>query len=61
MGQKPKDIDQVKRVADYFKVSLDELVFGETSASQNQKLVTILTNELLNKKLEIKITGVLSD
>ncbi|MDA9189511.1 helix-turn-helix domain-containing protein [bacterium] len=27
-GQKPRDIDQVKRVADFFRVSIDELCFG---------------------------------
>lgn len=27
-GQKPRDIDQVKLVADYFGVSMDELCFG---------------------------------
>lgn len=29
VGQKPRDIDQVKRVADYFGVSLNYLCFGE--------------------------------
>ena len=28
-GQKPRDIDQVKRVADHFGVSLNYLCFGE--------------------------------
>lgn len=27
-GQKPQNIEQVKLVADYFKISLDELCFG---------------------------------
>jgi transcriptional regulator with XRE-family HTH domain len=27
-GSKPRDFDQVKRVADYFGVSLDELTYG---------------------------------
>ena len=27
-GSKPRDLDQVKRVADYFQVSLDFLVYG---------------------------------
>jgi transcriptional regulator with XRE-family HTH domain len=29
-GQRPRDITQVKAIANYFKVSLDELVFAET-------------------------------
>jgi hypothetical protein len=28
-GSKPRDLDQVKKVADHFKVSLDFLVYGE--------------------------------
>lgn len=26
-GQKPRDIEQVKKVADFFKISVDELCF----------------------------------
>ena len=29
-GSKPRDFDQVKRVADHFNLSLDELVYGES-------------------------------
>lgn len=29
-GQKPRDIDQVKLVADYFGISIDELCFGSS-------------------------------
>jgi len=32
-GQKPRDIDQVKQVADYFGVSIDELCFGLQATS----------------------------
>ncbi len=28
-GAKPRDFDQVKKVADYLKITLDELVYGE--------------------------------
>ena len=28
-GQKPRNIEQVKKVANYFEVSMDQLVFGE--------------------------------
>jgi len=31
MGQSPKDITQVKRVADIFGISVDTLVFGDSS------------------------------
>lgn len=30
IGQKPRDIQQVKKVAEYFGVSLDYLCFGKT-------------------------------
>ena len=31
-GVEPRSLSQVKRVADYFGVSIDELCFGESSA-----------------------------
>lgn len=33
-GQKPRDLNQVKKVANYFDVSLDYLAFGEISESK---------------------------
>lgn len=30
-GQKPRDIEQVKKVADFFKISVDELCFSDVS------------------------------
>jgi transcriptional regulator with XRE-family HTH domain len=30
-GQPPRDVRQLKKVADYFKVTLDQLVFGNES------------------------------
>lgn len=32
-GQEPRSLDQIKKVADYFKVSLDELCFGVKASS----------------------------
>ncbi len=33
MNQKPKDVEQVKRVADVFQVTLDHLLFGNATES----------------------------
>ena len=35
-GQKPRDIDQVKRVADHFGVSINNLCFGEIEKSNRE-------------------------
>lgn len=32
-GQKPKDLDSVKRVADHFNISIDQLCYGNVSGS----------------------------
>jgi hypothetical protein len=45
MNQKPKDVEQVKRVADVFQVSLDHLLFGnaaenKTSRNENQDWIS---------------------
>ena len=38
-GSKPRDLDQVKKIADHFKVSLDYLVYGiEPEVRQNSPL-----------------------
>jgi len=34
-GQKPRDLNQVKKVADYFGVSIDFLAFGIQSKTHN--------------------------
>lgn len=34
MNQKPKNVEQVKRVADVFQITLDHLLFGNASESQ---------------------------
>lgn len=39
MNQKPKDIEQVKRVADVFQVTVDHLLFGKPNP-----IVTALAN-----------------
>jgi len=48
MGQSPKNIDQVKRVADLFRVSLDHLLYGDG------KMQTDLVSELKSKRFEIR-------
>jgi transcriptional regulator with XRE-family HTH domain len=42
-GTSPKNIDQVKKVADYFEVSIDYLCFGQT---QNQSEISEYTDEI---------------
>ena len=37
-GSKPRDLDQVKRVADHFNVSLDILVYGEEKIKKTSPL-----------------------
>jgi len=37
MNQKPKDVEQVKRVADVFQVSIDHLLFGDATKNQTSK------------------------
>jgi len=60
-GQKPKDIEQVKKVASYFSVSLDEFCFGKQNDISNyfnpvekaSPLKEILENEIYAGKFEV--------
>jgi len=47
-GQAPKNLDQVKRVADLLHVTLDHLLYGE-------EVTQSLMNELLSKRFEVRI------
>jgi len=38
-GLEPKNLSQVKKVADYFNVTLDYLCFGEISEHKNNNLI----------------------
>ena len=49
MGQAPKNINQVKRVADLFNVTIDHLIYGETKAEHS------IINDLVSKRFEIRI------
>lgn len=55
-GQKPKNIEQVKVVADFFNMSLDELCFGE-KPRENVSVSTGNAKDLEKYKSEI-LTGV---
>ena len=45
LGNSPKNIAQVKTVADHFGITIDELVFG---ASKNKKAKPVEQTDLLN-------------
>lgn len=49
-AQKPKNVDQLKLVADHFGITIDELLYGEL---QNKK--PSLEELILDKRFEIKI------
>lgn len=52
-GQKPRDIDQVKRVADHFGVSLNYLCFGEIEKAN--KDLSEFRDEILAGVFEVVI------
>ncbi len=45
-GSKPRDFDQVKRVADYFDVTLDMLVYGANPATERKNTIDELKEEI---------------
>ena len=45
-GQSPRDISQVKKVAEYFKITVDELCFGE-EPKQKRSILEEKTDEIL--------------
>ena len=51
-GQTPKDIKQVKRVADYFSVSLDQLFFPNLVHKTNP-LKSVLEDEVFAGEFEV--------
>lgn len=53
MNQKPKDVEQVKRVADVFQISLDHLLFG--NAKDSQTTVISDSKDWITGTFEIKI------
>ena len=55
MNQKPKDVEQVKRVADIFQVSLDHLLFGEPKPMETNKNTYPEFEHLMNGRFEIRI------
>lgn len=57
-GQKPRDMNQVKKVAEVLGVSLDNLLFGEgkdSSRVSKNMLGVLLSEEWIGGKFEIKI------
>jgi hypothetical protein len=52
-GQKPRDIDQVKRVADHFGVSINNLCFGEIEKANRE--LTDFRDEILAGVFEVVI------
>lgn len=44
-GQAPKNIEQVKKVADYFGISIDELVFGNKSIEKFKSILREFTED----------------
>jgi transcriptional regulator with XRE-family HTH domain len=62
-GSKPRDINQVKRVADYLGVSLDHLMFGigdEAASAKGSDIHSLLNNEWVSGTFELKIRRVKS-
>lgn len=49
MGQKPKDVDQVKRVADYFNTTVDDILYG-------RKVEDSIPTDILSGVYELRIT-----
>ena len=49
MGQKPKDLNQVKKVADSLSVSIDHLLYGEAEATK------FSFDKIVDGRFEIKI------
>lgn len=45
-GQSPKNIVQLKKVADHFKISIEELVFGTQSINKTSVLDEYVRNEI---------------
>lgn len=60
-GSNPRDVKQVKRVADALGVSLDNLLFGtgeDTEAMKGADLGALLSDEWLSGTFEMKIRRV---
>ncbi len=54
MNQKPKDVEQVKRVADVFQVTIDHLLFGDPTPIKTDS-DTLTFEHVLRGRFEIKI------
>ena len=56
-GRKPKDFEQVKRVADVLGTTLDNLCFGngQEKITKNHSIEEMVEGEWLSGKFEIKI------
>lgn len=54
-GQTPRDIRQVKRVAQYFNMTIDELVFGEESPLGSSKSIlrNVFDNDIFEGEFEV--------
>ncbi len=55
MNQKPKDVQQVKRVADVFQVSLDHLLFGGHKPIETAQNTNLEPEHIMNGRYEIII------
>lgn len=55
MNQKPKDVDQVKRVADVFQVSIDHLLFGDAKSTKATQDPELELERFMNGRFEIRI------
>jgi transcriptional regulator with XRE-family HTH domain len=55
MGQTPRDVDQVKKVADLFRISLDHILFGDSTLLENKKNSSEFEHLIINGRFEIRI------
>lgn len=53
-GQSPKNIEQLKKVADHFNVSIEELAFGKSPPTREKNVLEDFTeNEIYAGKYEV--------
>ena len=45
-GSKPRDLDQVKRIADHFEVSLDMILYGLESKNKSRSTIEDFQDEI---------------
>lgn len=57
-GQEPRKLNQLKKVADYFEITLDELVYGASSKAKEQELLIEYADEINAGTFEVVLRKV---